>query len=217
MRSVSVYCVLVLLAMPSLAANAPPLSEPVDAIVVNDASNPLPVTIQTDPVPVSIQGDSVPVTVEANKLVLWRLVGVSTHVDQGDFHYGGLSGPSALHAACADTFPGSGARAASIAEAYAGGVYPVEGFAWLAPSGPMVAYPAGEGWRANDAASGVVVGIETVVSQSRAIQAAYCNSFQGSSTADMTAVVSFDGRVFTQNCNWTVPVACAAPTVIEIP
>ncbi len=170
--------------------------------VTNDEASPIPVTIH----------NTVPTIVE------YRYIGLTTHVDDGDFEFGNLKGLAAMNKACSSEF-GFTARVATITEAlFRDDAITDTRDGWLAPSGPMTFGVEPFDFRRAgqfpiDQATGFRLGA-TVLGTTLAAQYAFCGRYTAPEVFFIAPVIESTGLVATGSCSIAKPVACSAPVAM---
>ena len=190
----------------------------------NNNKGATPVEVENgpnNPVPVEINN---PVPVEINKTVVWRIIGVSDRIDDGQFEYAGIRGTVAMNQACVDTF-GLSARAATIEDLMATTDAAVFAYipgpptnAWLVPgSVPLVVYTnVNSSYFVLHSSTGESVGRNRDESARRALDGAFCSNFLDASSGKSGAVVTSIAAVGNSPCDVARPVACATPVSVDI-
>lgn len=156
------------------------------------------------------------VIVQSTKTIVEvRYVGVTTHLDDGEWEYpvgGGVAGVAAMNRACRDDY-GPGARAATIQDMLLA-ESPAD--SWLVPSDLAVA--AVESFQgffiAVDASTGYQVGPEAP-DTFLAFSLAYCNRYLTGQSSGRGVVMRLGG-IGATFCDREFPAACAAPVVIPV-
>ncbi len=203
---VSVTAFLLALFASSGAYAEPPKFEPFKVIVQNDDSNPVPVVIQGS----------------TQSIVEYRYVG-DTSVDDveraGDME--GLSDSNSfavMHRLCRNSFEGG--RAATISEVLLGSSFNDDG-AWVIADGVNVyantdLEDGTERWHATDSRTAIPIGSGARVSAFLAADSAQCRHFTTDSAQDKGPIIDEDGNIRVVSCDSEYPIACSAPTIIQV-
>lgn len=163
-----------------------------------------------------------PREVTVTNTVEYQFVGFTTHMDDGQWEYAGLSGVAAMNAACSDDF-GAGARAATLSEAkrissaVKAGIGSGEN-GWIAPgNSPIEVYEVEAGkYQAFDTSSAQPVGpIIAGAVRGEVVTRAFCGAYNGG-VQGFGPVLLSDGSPFLVPCLNSNSAACSAPVSVPV-